>query len=392
MRPLIALARMGWRYDLITLERVEDLMHTEHLKRTREALVEAGVRWDFATYRAESTRGAIVGNLTQLAHLIARSVRREPLALIHARSYVSSLLAMTLGGIHRIPFLFDTRGFWIDELREEGRRFTDPLTYGVGKQLERALFTRCAGAVCLAETGAEDITQGVFAPWPTERAVRVIPTCVDYEAFEHVDHALSAEVTRRLEGRLVIGYIGSLNASYKVEESLALFSALRRERQDVFLLGVTRQQDMLRKQLRAHGICEDDFLITSAQHYEMPAYLSACHWGFLLLKTSFAKRASMPTKLAEFFAAGVRPIQYGCNQSVADWVRIAGSGVVLDGLDPSALSRAAKTIAAKGLGSTELLERAREATRAHFSLRSGVCAYDALLREVIGAGPESLTV
>ena len=49
----------------------------------------------------------------------------------------------------------------------------------------------------------------------------------------------------------------------------------------------------------------------------------------------------MPTKLGEFFAAGVAPITHGGNSEIAEWVRRTGSGLALDDLSHDSLQRAA---------------------------------------------------
>ncbi|HKC64053.1 MAG TPA: hypothetical protein VKB86_10465, partial [Pyrinomonadaceae bacterium] len=87
---------------------------------------------------------------------------------------------------------------------------------------------------------------------------------------------------------------------------------------------------------------------------------------------------SMPTKLAEFFASGVRPIQYGCNEEVSEKIREAGAGLILRGLNESDLREAAREVA-HTRRSVEAVARARALTRAHFSLDAGVDKYASLL-------------
>ncbi len=110
----------------------------------------------------------------------------------------------------------------------------------------------------------------------------------------------------------------------------------------------------------------------------MPAWLRLVDWGFLLLNESFAKRASMPTKLGEFLASGVRPIYFGCNDEVGEWVRRAGSGVILDGLEGDSLKRAARTMA-QVEGGAEAMAQARAIAAPHFALSYGVSRYAELL-------------
>jgi glycosyltransferase involved in cell wall biosynthesis len=113
----------------------------------------------------------------------------------------------------------------------------------------------------------------------------------------------------------------------------------------------------------------------------MADWLKLMDWALMLLNTRYSKRGSMPTKLAEFFAAGVRPIQHGCNEEVSRKIREAGAGVVLEGISESDLREGARKVALTSLQPEETL-RARELTRAHFSLEAGVEKYAALLHKL----------
>ena len=91
----------------------------------------------------------------------------------------------------------------------------------------------------------------------------------------------------------------------------------------------------------------------------------------------------MPTKLAEFFASGVRPIQYGCNPEVAELVRASGAGVILEGLSEQHLEQAATEIVGQPL-ERGIVEEARRRMRPYFGLESGVAAYSEILSSVMG--------
>jgi glycosyltransferase involved in cell wall biosynthesis len=88
----------------------------------------------------------------------------------------------------------------------------------------------------------------------------------------------------------------------------------------------------------------------------------------------------MPTKLAEFFAAGVRPIQFGGNEEISRLVADAQSGMVLQDLDDGILRQAASLIAADAPRAR--IYDARNRTRQYLGLEAGVEAYAKLLRDV----------
>ena len=87
----------------------------------------------------------------------------------------------------------------------------------------------------------------------------------------------------------------------------------------------------------------------------------------------------MPTKVGEFFGAGVVPITHGANSEVAQWVQKTGSGLALDNLSDESLERATEFAVSQRPGPEALL-RARLIAEAHFSLDSAARRYDALFR------------
>jgi hypothetical protein len=114
--------------------------------------------------------------------------------------------------------------------------------------------------------------------------------------------------------------------------------------------------------------------VASAEHWAMPHWLQWVDWGLLLLPETAAKRASMPTKLAEYFATGVRPMFYGCNSEASRWVERAGSGYVLRSIDADELRAAARAVA-ESVPEYERLRNAREVTATHFGLASCLDRY-----------------
>jgi hypothetical protein len=176
----------------------------------------------------------------------------------------------------------------------------------------------------------------------------------------------------------VVGFVGSVNTSYRVAESLTFFRRLHELRADAHLLCVSEQGDVLRARLHACGLPADSFSVVSSPYEAMPRWLARMHWGLLFLSTSFAKTGSMPTKLAEFLAMGVRPIQHGCNAEVSDRVRAYGSGLVLESLDEEGLRRAAEHVARATLSSADV-ERARALSQGELGLEAGVATYATLI-------------
>lgn len=380
-RYVDGLTQRGWRFVILSFERATDLADTNRVAELHAWFAARQIEWIPRTYQQGGAR-AVAANIAEGTAFALEIAADHDIALTHARSYLGAGVALAVQRTLGVPYLFDMRGYWVDERIEDGRWFTNPAALAVARRAERTMFQHSAAVVSLATPAADDIVAGRFGTW--SKPVVVIPTCVDTDEF--IPGPPPTNLAPELHDKLVIGYVGSLNASYRFRESFELAKHVLDLRDDAHLLCLTGQPDQVTRELDALRIPRLRRTITSVRHEEIPQWLRLIDWGLMLLHEPFAKRGSMPTKLAEFFATGIRPIAYGCNEDVVDWVRRAGSGIVLDSCTPSALRAAAEEIARRGKrlrGADPVGERAREITMPHFSAASGVERYDALYRALV---------
>jgi glycosyltransferase involved in cell wall biosynthesis len=276
------------------------------------------------------------------------------------------------------------RGYLIDERVVEGRWFRNPLLLRLARAVERGIFSRCAGAVTLTSPSAADIASGRFGAWDARKPLSVIPTCANYDVFrlERRADGIPSALRSRLREKLVVGYVGAVNRSYRVEQALLLFKHLHALRPDAHLLCLTLQTEALASAIERAGLAAPSVTLTSAAPWEMPAWLGWIDWGLHLLEVGEAKRASMPTKLAEFLASGVRPVHHGCNEEVSEWVEHCGSGYVLPTTNDAALRHAAAFVASAP-AAPGLLARARELSRPHFGLEAGLDRYQEVVARLL---------
>jgi hypothetical protein len=389
VRVVAGLGARGLRYHLLSLERPSDLEKTELRDAVEGLLRPAGVKWTplaAASMRTPRLAAEAVARMTSRAALI---VHREGARLVHARGYHSALVAIGLKRLLGIPYLFDARGYWIEERSGPGGWFAAAGAYAAGKLIEQTLYRSALAVVTLTELQANDLVSGLFGPPP--RFIQVIPTCADYDAFYLRDSrpakpqeggCVPPEVQQRLAGKVVMGVVGALNGTYFVKETLALARLATQASPSVHLLVLSAKKDEYERELQALGMARENYTLASVEHSRMPEWLQWIDWGLLLIPETAANRAKMPTKLAEFFATGVRPMFFGCNSDAARWVERAGSGYVLPSVDDAALGAAANVLIGSA-GELARLRAAREATAPHFSLVSGVERYRRFLGDCL---------
>src|SRR5258708_39171205 len=111
-----------------------------------------------------------------------KAARKSDLQVIHARSYVSALIGLAARRASGAKFLFDMRGFWVDEKVEAGHWPAGGLLFRAGKWWERRFYAAADGVVSLTTTGVRSLPElGVtIAPGVP---VDVVPPCAALHRF-----------------------------------------------------------------------------------------------------------------------------------------------------------------------------------------------------------------
>jgi hypothetical protein len=182
------------------------------------------------------------------------------------------------------------------------------------------------------------------------------------------------DIQRTLQEKVVLGVVGALNETYYVPQTLTLAKFATQLSPKAHLLVLTAQRREYEAALGTAGIAPERYTVATALHTSMPDWLQWIDWGLLLIPETVANRAKVPTKLAEFFATGVRPMFYGCNVDVARWVERAGSGYVLRSVDEGSLLAGARNMTEE-VADRSLLRGARDATAPHFGLAAAMDRY-----------------
>jgi glycosyltransferase involved in cell wall biosynthesis len=272
-------------------------------------------------------------------------------------------MAVLAGRHHRPPLLFDIRGFWADERVEGAIWPAGGLLYRTAKRCEQTFYRRADAIVTLTEASVpqiQDWTRGRDVP------IVVIPTCVDVERFD--DRPL------RPGGPNAV-WSGSIGTWYRFDLVAPLVRALQ-----LPLTVLTRQRDLAERAL--NGLPAS---IISRPPEDVPNELYAGDIGLCLIKSSFSKTASAPTRLAEYLAAGMAVIVTPQVGDLEALVEEHGVGVVLRGEDEAALIRAADAMRELA-GDPELPERCRKVASHRFAVEIGSRRYAELYRDLATFG------
>jgi glycosyltransferase involved in cell wall biosynthesis len=342
----------------------------------REALItevrSAGISWVPLKYHKKLSALAtvydiFVGFVVCSYLTITRSIK-----IVHARSYVPSVIALGLKKFFGIHFIFDMRGFWADERVERGIWGEKSRIYSVVKWLERYFLLNADVVVSLTHAGVAVMRR---FPYLKERApiFEVIPTCTNLETFSLV-HSIGPSMING-DMNFILGYVGSVDTAYMFDPVIRCFKILRELREDARLLIITRSSsECLNTLLKEYAIPEGCVEIKAVSHNRVAEEMERMDAGIFFVKTGFSATASAPTKLGEFLACGVPCLGnsgVGDVESILEGERV---GIILHEFGSDAEVEAVSSLL--GLcNEPEIKNRCVEVASRYFSLAQGVESY-----------------
>jgi glycosyltransferase involved in cell wall biosynthesis len=277
-------------------------------------------------------------------------------------------LGIALSG-RRSKLLFDIRGLLAEEYTDAGLWPPDGTLFRVAKRVERFLMRRADGFVLLTER----IRSVLLSPndASVDRPIEIIPCCCDVPRLLS-DTGNRNEIRARIGAgdRPVIVYVGSFGGWYLSDEMIRFVRTAMEEEPNLFFLVLTqRGTESVRAMLDDAGIKDRDSYVTSVSPQEIGEYLNACDMALSFIKPCMSKRASSPTKLAEYLACGLPVISNSGIGDVDEVLTGERVGVVFDNFDVETYRRAFRDY--RGLVRDELTqERCRDVAMRHFDLKT----------------------
>lgn len=367
----IGLSRV-YAITLISFERENDLRRPEELERIRAICDTHGIRWQMYRYRSKPRLLAAVWNLTALVSVTSRAVRETNARLIHARSYIPATAAWFVAGRKDLPFIFDMRSLWPEELITSRRLRRGSWLHRLIRGAEGRLLRDASAVVSLTRAAVRHL-DSVHSGAVDEARLSVIPTCTDLDRFRPAE--------QRDTSGILIGCHGSLASGWFRMDLLAvMFSKIAAKRPDARFEIITREDRMtILSALEATGKLSDQvrkrLTIESALSSEIHLRLQKQSLSMFFYASGAASELGRsPTRMGESLGCGV-PIL--TNSGIGDTGELVSQmqvGVVLHDESESALERAADAALAM-IGSTDVSNRCRNTAEAIYSLRSGVAAY-----------------
>jgi len=365
---------------LISFEKSIDLDNASEVAKLREDCSKARIQWLPQRYHHRPRLAATAWDLWSMYRQARAVCSNGAVDLIHCRSYIPAFVALRLKKELDIPFIFDMRSFWPDEMVTAGRLRAGSWLYKAIKYLEDRCILRADAVVSLTEAAVEHLRSV-----PAYRNVRfeVIPTCADLECFSPGEFAINERNDKSRP--FVLGCVGTVNSGwFHLDWLLAFYRALRTRRPDAILRVVTRDDPALvLAEANRQGVDARNIEIYAREHRQMPDEIRQMDSAAMFFISDFSKLGSCPTRMGEILGCGIPCV---ANPGIGDVDRLIqrfNVGVLVTSGDGKAIDQAVDALLA-ALADPELPARCRHAAEEWFSLERGVASYDRLYRELNG--------
>lgn len=361
---------------LITYEKPEDWADAAAMARARADCAAHGIRWLPQRFRPHPRIIAPALSMIRMIWLVRREVRRGGVRLIHARSYIPAAVALVVSRMTGVPFLFDMRALWPEELITAGRLRRGSLIHRAIVGAERACLAKSAGVISLTHAAVEYLRRVYPQELENQRLV-VIPTCADLDRFQ--------PVAVRTTGANVHSCIGTVLSGWFRTDWLAawLVAAAASDPEARFDIVTRDDPRKVREALDAGGNLKERLTIGPRKPLDMPDAVRGHDLSVMFYAGGeVSELGRSPTRMAEILGCGLPVV---ANDGVGDVARIIRKyqvGVLVDGPAPDQMA-AALTALDELMADPDLPTRCRAAAEAVFSLKVGTEDYAQLYASVL---------
>ncbi len=355
---------------LISYEKSSDLKQKERRKELKSRINNASIVWIPMRYHKKPSSVATAYDVFRGIIVASFAALKYKISIVHARSYVPSLIALFLKWAFNKKFIFDMRGFWADERVDGGLWPANSRIYKVAKWFEKKFLIKTDCVVSLTKAAIEHMQTFEYLAGRQTRFEH-ITTCADLDLFRPPE-----TITGKPGNRFTLGYVGSVGVWYLFDEVLRFYRMFHEKIPHTTLHIINRgDHPYIYDRLVALNIDLKFVKVESLEHKYVAKAMHKMDAGIFFIKPAYSKLASSPTKLGEFLGCGVPCIG---NKGVGDMAEILEDnnvGVALNGFETDQINRSIDEFL-RLKEDNEISKRCREVALKYFPLDHGVKKYN----------------
>lgn len=366
---------------LVTYEKKRDWADKTRRKTMSQVVKKAGIRWIPLRYHKRPATLATAYDLAIGFVVCVYLCTRYRIRIVHARAYVSSVLALGLKRILGVQFIFDMRCFWPNDLLEAGVFDKSSVIYRIAKWFEHRFLIKADVVVALTQK-AVDLMRGYSFLQDRQKHFEVIPTCANLDLFRPVLYRENCRT--EIDYRpFTLGYVGTVGPCYEFDPVLECFKMLKRRLSNARLLIINRNDhSYIFGRLKAFGINMDSVEVKEVNYEDVPLEIGRMNAGVFFYTPTNSQISRSPTKMGEFLACGIPCL---ANTGVGDVKEILEDnrvGVVIQNFELKSMEKAVGQLL-ELVDDPDVQGRCVSVARQQFSLKTGVQTYDRIYRELL---------
>lgn len=383
---VVELGKLGYQYTILSFEKGDEYIQHRHTIAAR--LQESNISWIPLTFTSKPPLLSKYYDLARMRFTSKKLYRQRRFQIIHCRSYLAAQMGLMLKKKFGCKFLFDMRGFWVDE-RVDGNlwRLDNPFykrLYHHYKKIEKSLLRGADHIITLTKNGQDELIRSYGV---SGGKISIVPCCVDTDFFNPQRVSANAIVALKNEMGLnadshVLTYIGKLGTWYLLEEMLDFYREFKNTIPNAtFLLLVDYDLSTVREWIQKEHADLDGIILKKITRNDVPLYLSLSDTALFFIKPAYSKIGSSPIKLAELMSLGIPVV---CNGGVGDIDLIFEDqklGSLVHKFSPQEYKQAIENILSREFDH----EYIRGKALAEFSVVRGVERYSSVYKALIDA-------
>jgi glycosyltransferase involved in cell wall biosynthesis len=270
------------------------------------------------------------------------AMRRRPDVIIGSSPHLfAALSAYLLAKLKGSRFYLEVRDLWPQVLIDMGAAAESSPSVLLLRKIEALLYRRAERIIVLSEGAGKYIARRGVEP---ER-ISLLPNGVYLEQFEVTENRESVRSRMVLADKFVVMYAGAHGPANALDTIIQAAVKVKNEAEIVFVLvGDGACKDELRQMVTEENLGNVKML-PAVPKSSLPNLLNAADALIITLRSvDLFSYGVSPNKLFEYMAIG-KPILCAVGGEVANMVKKANAGVVVEPENPDALAQAVITLA-----------------------------------------------
>lgn len=367
---------VNYNVYLISFEKQGDWAKLKNDKSLKMKSVPRPIKWFPLRYHKSPSVIATAYDVFRGVLIASLICIRNDVNIVHARSYVSSVVAIIIKRLFKSKYIFDMRGFWVDEKVDAGVWRRDSFIYRLAKDFEKKFLLSSDCIVTLSNKSVNELRKISYLD-ANKINIKVIPTCTNTDLFFPDPNACPGP------GKpFTLGYVGSVGTFYQFDKVIEFFKIFLKIEPDSLLYILNRNDhDLILESISRSRLPSENVKLESSEYRDVAMHMRRMNAGILFFKQSYSKIASSPTKMGEFLSCGIPCVSDTNAGDVEDIINDNNVGVCVRNYTESELIKAANKIIALSKDA-EIKQRCRDTALRSFSLEDGIRQYDLIYRQL----------